>query len=145
MTLPDELISRCDVLIVNQSELEALASQPAASADLKAVVRAQRTLLDRGARAVLATLGPAGAILATSTQALYQAAPRSRVVDTIGAGDAVCGAFAASLANGESLPTATRHGVAAGTLAVQSAAAQSRLDLARLRAATADLPPSVIL
>jgi ribokinase len=44
-------------------------------------------------------------------------APHVDVVDTTGAGDAFCGAFAADLARGLDPFTAARTGVAAGSLA----------------------------
>ena len=46
------------------------------------------------------------------------------VVDTVGAGDASCGALAAAWALGASLADATRVGNAAGALAVTKAGAE---------------------
>ena len=51
-------------------------------------------------------------------------APDVRVVDTTGAGDAFCGAFAARLAEGGAPLDAARAGVAAGSLAATIAGAQ---------------------
>jgi ribokinase len=47
-----------------------------------------------------------------------------RVVDTVGAGDATCGALAAAWATGETLAGAVRAGNAAGALAVTVAGAE---------------------
>jgi ribokinase len=46
------------------------------------------------------------------------------VVDTVGAGDAFCGALAAHLAAGQTLVEATRRANAAGALAVTRAGAE---------------------
>jgi ribokinase len=51
-------------------------------------------------------------------------APEVDVVDTTGAGDAFCGAFAARLAQGQTEVEAVRAGVAAGSLAVTVEGAQ---------------------
>jgi len=48
-----------------------------------------------------------------------QSFPVRSVVDTTGAGDAFCGALAASLASGASVEEAARVGNAAGSLAVE--------------------------
>lgn len=54
-------------------------------------------------------------------------APVVEVVDTTGAGDALCGAIAAWLASGSSLREAVVAGVCAGSLAVTQEGAQPSL------------------
>ena len=50
--LPDEVISHCDVLIVNESELATLTGTRGAATDREGMIDAQRSLLARGAKAV---------------------------------------------------------------------------------------------
>ncbi|HEX4250647.1 MAG TPA: ribokinase [Pseudonocardia sp.] len=126
--LPDELIELCDVLIVNEHEQAVVARQTASGDDPSdpAVVRhAHLALRERGAGAVVTTLGSAGAIV-TDAEGTTTAigSPPATVVDTTGAGDAFAGVLAARLAAGDSLLEAARWGTAAGSLAVRATGAQ---------------------
>jgi 1-phosphofructokinase len=56
-------------------------------ADPDATAKAARTLVDRGVGAVLATLGPNGAVLVTAEGAWHATPPPTTVVSTVGAGD----------------------------------------------------------
>jgi 1-phosphofructokinase len=55
--------------------------------DPGAAAQAARTLVDRGVEAVLATLGPHGAVLVTRDGAWHASPPPTTVVSTVGAGD----------------------------------------------------------
>lgn len=71
---------------------EELASFTGGDADLLesdpvAAAKAARTLVDRGVEAVLATLGPHGAVLVTEGGAWHATPPPTEVVSTVGAGD----------------------------------------------------------
>ncbi|MDG5805319.1 ribokinase [Streptomyces ossamyceticus] len=144
--LPDQLISRCDVLIVNEHEQAVVSGQPALdrATDPSAVRKAHAALRARGAKAVITTLGGAGAIL-TDTDGTTTAIPAvpAPVLDTTGAGDAFVGVLAARLAAGDSLLEAARLGTAAGSLAVRVAGAQQYCaDLDTLRATLATVAPA---
>ncbi|HZD68244.1 MAG TPA: carbohydrate kinase [Actinomycetes bacterium] len=58
-------------------------------------VDAARALLDRGPLLVILTLGPLGAVALTADEQVTVPSPPVAVQDTIGAGDAFCGAFLA--------------------------------------------------
>lgn len=142
--LPDTLLRCCDVLIVNEHELAEVAGVPAPDpADVQAVATACQRLLGRGAKVVVVTLGPLGALLCTAAERVTVAAPAvDQVVDTVGAGDAFCGVFAARAAAGDSLTEAVRWGVAAGSFSVRKAAAQASYPNAtELAAALRSVPP----
>ncbi|MEU0494778.1 ribokinase [Mycobacterium sp. NPDC006124] len=122
--LPADLLARCDVLIVNEHELAAVAERDVGT-DAEAITAAHSDLRSRGVGAVVTTLGAAGALVTDAdgvTTALP--APSSDVVDTTGAGDAFAGVVAARLSAGDDLLVACRWGVAAGSLAVRGAGAQ---------------------
>ena len=113
--LPDELLAMTDVLTPNETEVPILA----AAGDNVPVDVAARTLLARGARAVLVTLGAAGSMLyRAGAEPQGQIGRRMSVVDTIGAGDTFTGALAAAIARGEPLPDAMRFANAAAALSV---------------------------
>ena len=65
---------------------------------------------------------------------VVEAPPPVEVVDTTGAGDALCGAFAAALDSGLSPPEALRQGVRAGAIACTHAGAQRAVQKSTWRA-----------
>ncbi|HEU0234935.1 MAG TPA: ribokinase [Candidatus Limnocylindrales bacterium] len=125
-----------DVLVPNRTELGQLLAaearrvgRPTAGADRPDV--GARTLLEPNAEgegvgsAVLVTLGAGGAVLVRrGAEPLDLAPPRVTVVDTVGAGDALCGALAAALAARSTLEDAARRAVLAGSLATTRAGAR---------------------
>ena len=116
------LFDRVDVLIVNETEALALSGSPVdPSRDWSEVAVRLR---ERGAGAVLITLGGDGALWLDDDGPQMVAAPAVTVVDTTGAGDTVCGAFVAALARGAAVRDAVRIGVTAGSLACTVAGAQ---------------------
>lgn len=149
--LEDELLAQTDVLLPNESELRTLCGVStddleddavAASTDVEEELA--RKLLDRGVRiAVLVTLGARGALFVPRDGPSQHLRPNvvvDKVVDTIGAGDAVCGALAAHVA--ATVPSvdwasAVTKACSLATLSVQ------------LRGATyplrSDLPPDLLL
>ena len=110
--LPDTLVARCAVLVVNEHEQAVVAG----TAD---VDRAHAALLARGAGAVITTLGARGAVVTDGRTTERIPSPATDVVDTTGAGDAFVGVLCARLAAGEDLVAATRWAVAAGSLSVR--------------------------
>ena len=64
--------------------------------------RAAEMLREQGPRWVIITIGPEGAVASFEGERVAIPAPAVKVTDTTGAGDALCGAFAAALAPGAS-------------------------------------------
>lgn len=107
-------LDHIDVLIVNETEAADLLGSPVSAARGEDAARALSRL---GPETVAVTLGAAGAAIIHNGETATFPAPRVEVVDTTGAGDAFCGAFAAELARGSDPFTAAKVGVAAGSLA----------------------------
>jgi ribokinase len=122
----DRLLSTVDVLVVNETEATAMSGWPADATEPNWIDVAD-VLRRRGPRACVITLGGRGAVACDDAGGWAQPPFRAEVVDTTGAGDAFCGALAASLAAGGSLADAVRDGCAAGSLATESLGAQSAL------------------
>jgi fructokinase len=84
----DRVLARSHLLKVSEEDVDYL--EP----DVPAV-DAVRSLLERGPSVGLLTRGPNGALVVTRTAEVAVPAPRAKVVDTIGAGDAFGGGFVA--------------------------------------------------
>lgn len=117
--LPPELAGLVDVVVPNEVEAEQLTGQPCD--DDKVVDLAHRLGLQIANRGAVLTLGGRGAVAVDldRSPALTQWLPAYDVDvrDTVGAGDAFCGALAARLAAGDNLVDAARFANAAGALA----------------------------
>jgi ribokinase len=120
MPLDDDMFPLCDYITPNETEASALTGVPIASVD--DARRAADVLLAKGARAVIVTLGEAGALLHTpGFSQLVPAFDCGRVVETAGAGDGFAGGFAAALARGDAPLDAVRFGCALASLSVTRA------------------------
>jgi ribokinase len=120
--LDADALSGVDYLIPNRTELATLAGCPAPGTEAD-ILAAIRSLAFDGT--VIVTLGGDGAIATAGGEIVVRATPPDvPVVDTVGAGDAFCGGFAASIARGESLSTAIGFAVACGAHATTIRGAQ---------------------
>jgi 1-phosphofructokinase len=101
-----------DLLKPNAEELASVTGTHAdqLETDPGVAAKAARTLVDRGVRAVLATLGGRGAVLVDADGAWYAPPPPTTVVSTVGAGD--CTLFGYLLAELRGLPAPDRLALA---------------------------------
>ena len=106
--VPDQVLERADVVVVNRLELDALGSMP---------------------RGVLAlTLGAEGAVLLEQGLEIARARPpRALAVDATAAGDAFCACLLVSLLEGREREEALARACAAGALAASRPGAQASL------------------
>lgn len=111
--LPDELISALDYLIVNEYEACLIGtSDDLAEASARLAARVDRLIV---------TLGSEGSALYEHGVELARVPARKvSAVDTTGAGDTYCGAFAAAIAGGRDLESAAAFATAAAALSVQA-------------------------
>ena len=118
--LPDELLAEVDLLVVNETEAEAIAG-------------ADRAALLKKVPAAVVTLGGAGAVILTRDgDEIEVPGVPVEVVDTTAAGDTFCGVLAATLAarsaetatiTASDLTNAVRRANVAASLSVQAAGA----------------------
>jgi len=116
--LPDALIALADYFIPNETEaalLTGLIVETVEQAELAA-----DSLIARGARNVVLTLGARGSLLRTAggQSTMIPSFTAGPVVETTGAGDAFCGAFAAALAEGRNAEDAARFASAGAGISV---------------------------
>ena len=117
LPLPADVYPLCDYLTPNESEAATLVGAPVTS--LAEAERAASTLLGRGARAVIVTLGANGALVKTPEVTQHvPAVDAGPAVETTGAGDAFNGGLAMALAEGMDVVAATRFGCAVAGISV---------------------------
>lgn len=134
--LADDMLASIDALIVNEGEAASLA----ASRGIDDPVRFAEMCNERHGPAVIITRGARGALALHHGEKSTVPAPLLKVVDSVGAGDAFVGAFAAAFERGAPFARAVREGVAAGSLACTAAGAQAALPCRRAIEALADTP-----
>ena len=115
------LIPRCTAFLPSALESERLAGPDHE--------QAARDYVAAGARIAAVKLGRDGCVVATHTDVTHIPAQMvHRPVDTTGAGDAFCGAFAAAIVQAKTAVEAARVAVRAGAHMVQHAGAIAGLD-----------------
>lgn len=87
---------RCDYFVPNETELAILTDMPVGTDD--EIAAAASSLLERGLKNLLVTLGDKGALWLHGDERRHVTAPAVSAVDTTGAGDAFIGCFAAEIA-----------------------------------------------
>ena len=115
------LLPLIDVLIVNEGEASTLQG---GAADGMSPQELAAGLRSKGATDVVITLGAGGSFALSGDEAVIVPGHRVDVVDTTGAGDTFCGALAARMLEGATLPQAVRYANAAGALATTCSGAQ---------------------
>ena len=121
--LPASLLDHVDVLVPNRVELAGLVDDPTGLGSLTEVSLAAQALSHRCH--VVVTLGAEGVLLVDGDHATHIPAPTVDVVDTTGAGDALCGALAACLADGMPLERAVRRSVRVAAFSTTRPGAQT--------------------
>jgi ribokinase len=119
---PGDHVSRVDYLIVNEVEAGFLAG--ATVATVKDAAGCAVTLIERGTRHVVVTLGQQGSVIADGNETLHVPAFSVKARDTTAAGDVFCGALSVALSEGKSFAEATRFASAASALSVTRLGAQ---------------------
>ncbi len=115
--MPARLLPLVDILVVNEAELATVCGKTIAATDLTAIAAAALQL-SGASLAVVATLGPAGVLVAASGTVTRVEGSPVEAVDTAGAGDCFIGALAAALVRGDSLSTAAAYANRAAGISV---------------------------
>lgn len=142
-----------DLIKPNGEELAELAGEPdadALEADPERVAEVAATLVPRGIRSALVTLGSKGAVLVGADHAWFAPAPRIVPRSTVGAGDSSLAGFLLAVTEGaepdRALAQAVAHGAAAASLPGSAVPSRELADatvitVTRIRGAVAPVIP----
>ncbi|MBE1208599.1 ribokinase [Aminobacter carboxidus] len=120
LPVEDTIYAHCDYVTPNETEAATLTGIDTSTDE--GALQAASSLVERGARNALITLGAKGALLHGEAGTHFVPAFHvADVVDTTGAGDAFNGGFAVALSEGQSPVDAVRFGAAVAALSVQKA------------------------
>ena len=123
-----------DILIANEGELEVLSD--ILTGGTGSIDEMMQGVAEASGATVIATLGAQGVRAIQDQETFSVPALPVDAIDTVGAGDAFAGTFAAAIDAGEDFDQALRHGVAAGSLACTKPGAQEALpDLKEIKTA----------
>jgi ribokinase len=125
----ERMLRNVDYLIVNEVELEALSGATVKPDDPTSAYAAMGKLHERGALAIVTTLGPRGALLSGPTGKYEAEGYKVNAVDTTGAGDCFIGGFAAALAKTDSVTDAINFANKAAAISVTQRGAASSFPL----------------
>ena len=123
--LPTDLYALISIITPNAIEAAQLVGFPVH--DAATAAQAATILQQRGVETVVIKLGATGVFCATPEESFFIPAFKVEAVDTVAAGDAFNGGFAAALAEGLAIREAIVWGAATGALSPTKAGAQSSL------------------
>ncbi|MBD2871098.1 ribokinase [Paenibacillus arenilitoris] len=123
--LDAELLGCVDYLIPNEHELLAMTGK--SELDEAGLSSAAAELLEKGAKAIVVTLGDKGCFYTDGAVSEYFGAIRVDALDTTAAGDSFIGGFAAGYAVERDVRKAIRQAIAASSITVTRRGAQSSL------------------
>ncbi len=131
--LPEGLLPCVDCVTPNETELSILSALPTGTED--EIKRAARSLVARGAKAVVAKMGARGAMYVDKDQDFIVSGFKVSVVDTTAAGDSFNAGLAVALSRGFKMPEAMRFANAVAAISTTGAGAQGAMPtLARVEA-----------
>jgi ribokinase len=117
-----EIFRLAHVVVANEVEAAALAPDCRGDHGTEALA-----LLAKGPAVAIVTLGREGAVVATQEERFFVPAFTVKAIDSVGAGDAFCGALAVGLCERMDLAEAVRFASATGALSVTKAGAAASL------------------
>lgn len=123
--LSEELLSRVDILIPNETEFELLTGYNAL--DDKEIDMGVKKLISLGTNLVIITLGSNGSVLCDGKEKKYFASNKVKAVDTTAAGDSFIGGLLFSLSNGVKIEDSIVFASKVAALTVTKKGAQSSL------------------
>jgi ribokinase len=123
--LPEQLIRNVDIMKPNETELQILTGMQTQTEEQ--IVEAARSLIKRGVKTVVVTVGSKGAVLVTEQDFKVYPSRKVEAVDTTAAGDTFTAAFAMKLMDGSSCEEAIKFGNIVSSIVVTRKGAQNSI------------------
>ena len=123
--LPDNFWKGIGYIKPNETELSILVGRPLKG--MEEIREGARSMLKKGVKNVLVTLGSEGCLFVTEGTEEYYPACKVEAVDTTAAGDSFTAAFALALSRGKSCGEAIRFGQKVSSIAVTRKGAQTSI------------------
>jgi ribokinase len=124
-SIPDTVLSGLDFLTPNETELEKITGKKAG--EIGEIGEAAQTLLKKGVRNVIVTIGPRGALLCNEEGIERFPAFEAERVDTTAAGDTFSAGLAVALAEGKTTREAIEFASAAAAISITRKGAQTSI------------------
>ncbi|MDE6306218.1 MAG: carbohydrate kinase, partial [Muribaculaceae bacterium] len=121
----DASMNRCNILKINDEELEVITPMFGLSGSVEHRCRA--LMAKYGLRCLILTCGTDGSYVFTADEVSFLETPRVKVADTVGAGDSFTGAFCGSLLAGASVRDAHRRAVDVAAFVCSQSGAMPRI------------------
>ncbi|WP_313892071.1 ribokinase [Psychrobacillus sp.] len=126
--ISDSLLSKVSILTPNETELEVLTGMKTNTEE--ELIQACSSLLSKGVKAVVVTLGEKGAFYMNDSEHGHVQVSKVDVKDTTGAGDAFNGALAVALCQGNSLKESIEYASRVSEYVVTQMSAQPAIPTA---------------
>jgi ribokinase len=123
--ISEKALAQLNVIILNIHEAQGLGKQ--LGMDTDNLPQLAYTLHERYSLTCIITMGPDGTLCASKEGHYHISTLQIKPIDTVGAGDAFCGFFAAAIDQGYSLTEALKQASVAGALTCTKVGAQSAL------------------
>ena len=123
--IPDSFWAGIDYIKPNETEIGILTGMEVKNQE--DAVRAAKTLIKKGVKNVIVSLGSKGCVLVTKDSEKYFPACKVKAVDTTAAGDCFTAAFALALSQGKDSKEAISFGQKASAIAVTRKGAQTSI------------------
>jgi len=120
-----EALKGLDFIIPNEHELETLCKQKIT--DEKSMIEGAKSLIEKGVKNVIITLGEKGCLHVTESESIKYDAFKVGAVDTTAAGDSFIGGFCANYLKTEDIKAAIVFGQKTAALSVTKYGAQSSI------------------
>lgn len=124
-SLTDEVLRNIDILTPNETELEKISGKNVKT--VEDAIEASKSLLSRGVKNIIATLGEKGALLVNKDEVKEFKALKVDAVDTTAAGDSFNGAVAVYLSEGHTISEAIEFANKVSSIAVTRKGAQTSI------------------
>ena len=124
-SLSDEVLRNIDILTPNETELEKISGKNVKT--VEDAIEASKSLLSRGVKNIIATLGEKGALLVNKDEVKEFKALKVDAVDTTAAGDSFNGAMAVYLSEGHTISEAIEFANKVSSIAVTRKGAQTSI------------------